>query len=126
MPERFLQPGAEYAAAFAEDGSTAQGPAAAAAAGDQGVGGGSGGGSGLDRRAIGGSGSGQPLRFFPFSQGARDCIGQVCAAAGCLLILRWWERGLIPSPPVPLPTHDANTRCHRGCWPLPTAGKALI
>ncbi|KAL4444154.1 hypothetical protein ABPG75_011891 [Micractinium tetrahymenae] len=123
LPERFLQPGAEYASAGplgrqpAAEAAAAEGtagkaaaaassPAAAAApaaacssfdsAGSTGTGGGwmspprrgsvdGSGGSGGDaaastagaigRRAA----AGEPLRFFPFSQGARDCVGQSLA-----------------------------------------------
>ena len=85
LPERFLQPGAEYASS----GPGQQGQAAArggAAPADHAGGLHSGGASSLppgDSPRGGGIGGGgaasQPLRFFPFSQGARDCIGQSLA-----------------------------------------------
>lgn len=119
LPERFLQPGAEYAsagplgreaaaaAAEAGDGTRAAATAGGAeavvrrAAGRSNLdgggsigsrsgtgcvslpehGGGDGGGrtfttaGAVDRRAA----AAEPLRFFPFSQGARDCVGQSLA-----------------------------------------------
>ncbi|PSC76426.1 cytochrome P450 isoform B [Micractinium conductrix] len=132
LPERFLQPGAEYAAAGPQGragGSdagqkgrqhTAEVPGSAATAGTADGGGGSGGAwasparsptssavagaaagtaagaaagaaaaapgspastaTSISRQAAAVAGaSGQPLRFFPFSQGPRDCIGQSLA-----------------------------------------------
>jgi fatty acid synthase len=84
LPERFLQPGAEYASS----GPGQQAAAAAAAAGDVGPAGHAGSlqGDGTSSpppggspRGGGGGAASQPLRFFPFSQGARDCIGQSLA-----------------------------------------------
>lgn len=118
LPERFMQPGAEYAASGPQGktaGEAAAGQqAAAAAAGGQSAppsqeklpGDGSSaqgeaevqhrpdshGSSSLSpsfsSRAVGsGGGSSQPLRFFPFSQGPRNCVGQSLAKMDYLAIL---------------------------------------
>jgi cytochrome P450 len=96
LPERFLQPGAEYAGKGPPDQQAAGGPdpfmpgspaeAAAVSAGGAGPGPASPirAGSG---RAMGLGDASRPLRFFPFSQGARDCIGQALARMDYLAML---------------------------------------
>ncbi|KAL4859962.1 Cytochrome P450 4V2 [Chlorella vulgaris] len=77
-PERFLQPGAEYAA------STPNSAIAAGQAGGAQAKTAAGNASSSSGRALT---STQPLKFYPFSQGQRDCIGQSLARMDYLALL---------------------------------------
>ncbi|KAI3438694.1 hypothetical protein D9Q98_001114 [Chlorella vulgaris] len=77
-PERFLQPGAEYAA------STPKSAIAAGQAGEAQAVTAAGNASISSGRALT---STQPLKFYPFSQGQRDCIGQSLARMDYLALL---------------------------------------
>jgi hypothetical protein len=98
-PERFLQPGAEYAASTPKS-AIAEGQAgiaqAVTAAGNA---------SSSSGRALT---STQPLKFYPFSQGQRDCIGQSLARMDYLALLavllgsyRFVLAGQVSTQPLP-------------------------
>lgn len=98
-PERFLQPGAEYAA------STPKSAIAAGQAGEAQAVTAAGNASISSGRALT---STQPLKFYPFSQGQRDCIGQSLARMDYLALLavllgsyRFVLAGQVSTQPLP-------------------------